>query len=260
MFSDFTYADLRRIYDRARGARTCLTFGELENGAVAPSRYILIRHDLDYSLDKAVELARRERDWGYRATYFVLPSCDHYNLLSGPGGKAVRELGELGHEVGLHYDVQVMAGRRSEDMLGQLKFELGVLSDLCGREVRSIAMHNPSVYGDDPFDNVDFVVNAYRPDLIDEGGYFSDSAGAWRDHAVEAIGRDALPDRLQLLIHPMLWGEAPGRRLARLEAWQNDIRDNLRQSAKRVSALWSAHSGVREHEAREAGERSRAGS
>ena len=57
-----------------------------------------------------------------------------------------------------------MAGRDAEDMVGQLRFELGVLSDLCGREVRSIAMHNPSVYGDDPFAEIES--GHFRSDLF----------------------------------------------------------------------------------------------
>jgi len=252
VFRDFTYADLHRIYDRVSGGPGhCLTFSDLADPADAPTSYCLIRHDLDYSLESGVELARRERDWGYRSTYFVLLACDHYNALSGPGAKAVRDLADLGHEVGLHYDAQVMA-ERGADMTAQLALELSILEGLIGRPVRSIAMHNPSIQGADPFAGVDFAVNAYSKDIIDEGGYYSDSAGAWRDHAADAIGKGAIPGRVQLLIHPFLWDDAPGDRFARLGAWRESKQAGLGEAARQVEQIWAAHSGAREHDLREA--------
>lgn len=252
MFSDFTYNDLRLIYDKLRIRNlNCLKFGDLADTPAAPPTYFLIRHDLDYSLSKATELAHRERDWGYRSTYFVLLSCDHYNLLSREGTKAVRELAGLGHEVGLHYDVQVMVDRGT-DMNIQLEFELSVLADICGRPVRSIAMHNPSIYGDDPFAGVKFVVNAYRKDIIEEGGYYSDSAGAWRDHAVDALCNGSFPGRVQLLIHPVLWDSGRGGRLDRLNAWRARKLELLDNAVVEIQNIWAAHSGVQQHDWREA--------
>jgi len=252
VFSDFTYADLRRIYDRVSGGPDhCLTFSALADPAGAPPSYCLIRHDLDYSLESGVELARRERDWGYRSTYFVLLACDNHNALSGPGAKAVRDLADLGHEVGLHYDAQAMA-ERGGDMDAQLALELSILANLIGRPIRSIAMHNPSIQGADPFAGVDFAVNAYSKDIIDEGGYYSDSAGAWRDHATDAIGKGEVPERVQLLIHPFLWGDARGDRFARLGAWREGKQAGLGEAARQVEQIWAAHSGAREHDLREA--------
>lgn len=253
MFRDFTYADLHRIYERVSGGPgNCLTFADLADPAGAPPSYCLIRHDLDYSLESGVELARRERDWGYRSTYFVLLACDYYNALSGPGAKAVRDLADLGHEVGLHYDAKVMA-ERGADMTAQLALELSILANLLGRPIRSIAMHNPSIQGADPFAGVDFAVNAYSKEIIEEGGYFSDSAGAWRDHAVQAIRAGTVPKRAQLLIHPFLWGVARGDRFARLSAWREGKQAGLGEAARQVEQIWAAHSGAREHDLREAG-------
>ena len=92
-----------------------------------------------------------------------------------------------GHEVGLHYDVRAMARRGGDDLGSQLVMEADLLSRLTGEPVRSIAMHLPGLYGDDPFAGVTEFVNAYDERFAGDIAYFSDSCGAWRDSAAEAF-------------------------------------------------------------------------
>src|ERR1700756_2972812 len=63
---------------------------------------VLLRHDVDLSLDAALTLARLERDRGARATYFLMTESVFYNLDSARGREALDELRALGHAVGLH--------------------------------------------------------------------------------------------------------------------------------------------------------------
>src|SRR5205085_8345871 len=63
---------------------------------------LFLRHDVDLSLEAALELARLEHGRGARATYFLMTESVFYNLLSPVGERALRELRELGHAVGLH--------------------------------------------------------------------------------------------------------------------------------------------------------------
>ena len=63
---------------------------------------LLLRHDVDLSLDAALRLAELEADAGARATYFLMTRSVFYNLASHEGEHAVGRLRELGHGVGLH--------------------------------------------------------------------------------------------------------------------------------------------------------------
>src|SRR3954453_3253325 len=81
---------------RAGGYRFAFFDREPQNGD------LLLRHDVDLSLEAAVELAQVEAGLGVGATYFLMTESVFYNLDSHAGRDALATLRELGHRVGLH--------------------------------------------------------------------------------------------------------------------------------------------------------------
>ena len=144
---------------------------------------LLLRHDVDLSLEAALTLARLEREEGVRATYFLMKESVFYNLDSATGRDAVERLRGLGHAVGLH----------------------GVhpRGELDDRFDPVLAWHNPDrEYMSTP---VDGAVNAMQPPWFSPDRYRSDSNQHWRSGCPhEALARGDLP-WLQLLIHPEIW-------------------------------------------------------
>jgi len=63
---------------------------------------VLLRHDVDMSLEAALTMAELEAERDVQATYFLMTRSDFYNLDSRSGVAALARLGELGHRVGLH--------------------------------------------------------------------------------------------------------------------------------------------------------------
>ena len=63
---------------------------------------MILRHDVDLSLDAAVRMAELEHDAGATATYFLMTESVFYNLDSSEGVAAIERLRALGHRVGLH--------------------------------------------------------------------------------------------------------------------------------------------------------------
>ena len=63
---------------------------------------ILLRHDVDLSLDAALEMAELEAELGARSTYLLMTQSVFYNLGSSQGRRALNRLRELEHGVGLH--------------------------------------------------------------------------------------------------------------------------------------------------------------
>ncbi len=43
-------------------------------------RYLILRHDVDFSVDRALELAKIENNYGISSTYFFLLHSDFYNI------------------------------------------------------------------------------------------------------------------------------------------------------------------------------------
>lgn len=253
MLEHFSYAEYRNLLDALRRERACLSFGDFRDND-PPPRYLILRHDVDFCLEHAMEMARLEAEMGVRATYFLLPSTPHYNLLAPPNVTRPAELASLGHEVGLHYDLAVIESLGG-DAFDRLRGQADLLGRLSGQPVRSIAMHNPSLSGEDPFARQDEFVNAYAPAFTREIAYYSDSCGAWRDSAFAALTGEPteLPPRIQLLIHPILWGAEPGDRWRRLAAWHERRQQELRGWVAEVEEIWRNHSGVAEHDRRNDG-------
>jgi len=144
---------------------------------------LLLRHDVDLSLEAALRMARLEADAGARATYFLMTESVFYNLASPVGVRAVEELRALGHAVGLH--------------------AVWPRADPDGRFDPVVAWHNPDPeYISAP---VDGLANVMEPRFFDPSWYRSDSNQRWRHGCPhDALARGKF-ERLQLLVHPEIW-------------------------------------------------------
>jgi hypothetical protein len=144
---------------------------------------LFLRHDVDLSLDAALQLARLEREHDVTATYFLMTESVFYNLASSEGRDAIAELRELGHAVGQHAVHPNSTGD--------------------GRFDPVLAWHNP-----DPeyvFEPVDGVVNVMQPPWFTQGNYRSDSNAHWREGCPHEELRAGAFEWLQLLTHPEIW-------------------------------------------------------
>ena len=144
---------------------------------------LLLRHDVDLSLDAALTLAELEAEAGAPATYFLMTRSVFYNLASSEGELALARLRELGHRVALH--------------------AVHPHLDLDDRFDPVVAWHNP----DPEFmrEPVDGAVSAMQTPYFDPDHYRSDSNQHWRSgcpHEELAGGRF---EWLQLLTHPEIW-------------------------------------------------------
>jgi hypothetical protein len=180
----FDLAHYRDLLDAAKAGGYRFAFFDREPGAGD----LLLRHDVDLSLDAALRLAELETEAGAVSTYFLMTRSVFYNLASPEGERAVSRLRELGHRVGLHaVHPQV---------------------DLDGRFDPVVAWHNPDPeFMSEPLDGA---VNVMQAPYFDPDHYRSDSNQHWRSgcpHADLAAGRF---EWLQLLMHPEIW-VYPGR-------------------------------------------------
>jgi hypothetical protein len=144
---------------------------------------LFLRHDVDLSLDAALELARLEAELGVRATYFLMTRSVFYNLGSDAGEHVLAELRALSHAVG-HHAVYPHV-------------------DLDDRFDRVVAWHNPDPeFVSQP---VDGAVNVMAEPWFDPERYRSDSNQRWRHGCPHEQLARAEFDWLQLLVHPEIW-------------------------------------------------------
>ncbi|HEX4406142.1 MAG TPA: hypothetical protein VH560_14995, partial [Polyangia bacterium] len=175
----------------------------------------------------------------------------YYNLFSAECCRAPARIAALGHEVGLHYDVEALLAQVGQgDPTPALHREAEALGSITGKKVVSIACHLPSLLKKNPLSGTPPYQDAYAPNLISEIPYYSDSARAWRDNAVHALTAKTLPPRLQLLIHPVLWTTNAKNRWDWLKEYFGERVKALEADQEQMRRIWVDHSGVREHDRR----------
>ena len=220
----------------------------------SPSRAVVaLRHDVDYRLDSALELGRREHARGFRATYFVLHTAAYWHR--DDLVPALLELQGWGHEIGWHNDLVTLECVYGGDARAFLATELERLrfagvridgsashgSPLCYR----FGYHNNAFFTDfdgeerPQFPNVESVPGPdglrripkgrlsefgldYEAYHLDNDLYFSDASfdkngRRWHtddlDLSLLAPGRRAI-----ILVHPCHWDGSFGEKLRRLPA------------------------------------------
>ena len=202
--SDFTLSGYRALMT-ALGGRGYVATGFAD--AQPEAKHLILRHDVDMSLDAAVALAEVEAEMGLSAHYFVLLRSELYNPLSPAAVAAMQRLSSLGHRIGLHFDAAAHAvGAIDRAVEG----ECAVLESLTGRPVTMVSFHRPAPELLGHAAPLGGRAHAYQPRFFSDMGYCSDSRGRWGhghplEHPAVAEGR-----ALQLLTHPIWWTREVG--------------------------------------------------
>lgn len=168
------------------------------------SRCVILRHDLDNSIEKAVTIADLEHERGVKATYFTLLRTDFYNPASKNGLSGLKKILSLGHEIGLHFDE--MAYDELDDVEDAIKYEAGILSDILGAPITTVSMHRPSQKTLDANYDLNPMVNSYSKTFFNDFKYLSDSRRRWREPVLDII-KSGQYDRLHILTHPIWYQE-----------------------------------------------------
>jgi hypothetical protein len=164
-------------------------------------KFIILRHDVDLSLNYALKLAKLEADRGLRAIYYVLLHTDLYNAISEAGSRALRHMSDMGHEIGLHIDTRFF--RSGKPILSQIEDECKMLENITGKEVLSISQHTPIITPDLSVELASRYIEARDPRILEHLKYISDSGRNWRQGCMcNHIGK---ADRFQILTHPIWW-------------------------------------------------------
>jgi hypothetical protein len=181
-------------------------------GDTGSDRHVLWRHDVDFSMHRAARHAEIEAEERAKATYFLNPRCNYYNLLEPETAALVKRIISAGHEIGLHFD----SGAFNETQWTRQTLERAVMRErllieaILDAPVRTISWHNPDLSNLLDFQDewIGGLVNAYSATLRRDYAYGSDSNGYWRfkpmgDLIAEGHGR------LHLLTHPEWWTPEP---------------------------------------------------
>lgn len=163
---------------------------------------IILRHDVDLYLEPALEMARLERKNGISSTFCVMLTSVTYNSFCAKNQKIIRQLAIWGFDVGLHFDPTVYDVKSTRALQDRLKIEANILSGITGQKIKTVSLHNPSIYG--KFSIPKPYIDAYSPEIFQKDRYLSDSCLVFRQDPFEFI-KKADRELVQVLLHPLAY-------------------------------------------------------
>lgn len=217
------------------------TFASFERAAPLPTQsVVLLRHDVDFSLSRALRIAEIEADRGICANYFVHLTSPCYNLLSDIGIQSLSRLERLGHSVGLHFDVS----RYAANPTGHLADELATMIKFFpGAQTQVVSFHRPRRHAQllSALEMPAGVRSTYDKDFARDIAYFSDSLARWASR--DPLSSQAFIDRspMQILTHPLWWTTSPGSALHKLSEYLDDLRSERVEDLERTAVSLSLH-------------------
>lgn len=185
--------------------------------------HIVLRHDIDNSLEYAVEIAKIEAQLNIKSYYFVLLRTSFYNLFSERNELLLREILNHGHVLGLHFDASIyfssdskLDTNNSAILADKANNECEILENFFHIKINHISFHRPVKNLLNHKGNLADRISTYNEKYFSGIGYCSDSGGDWKYGTPLDNENIKSKKAIQLLIHPIWWverGESPKEKL-----------------------------------------------
>ncbi|MBE5857828.1 MAG: hypothetical protein E7296_09735 [Lachnospiraceae bacterium] len=179
------------------------------SGASNKDKTVIMRHDIDFSIDKATVISSIEREHKVKSVFFVLLTSDFYNVFSKKNCYMLDKILNDGNVIGLHFDET-----RYPDYEGDLRAisekiveEKKVLERLLGIDVTCFSAHRPSKEFINSDLRIQGMINSYGREFFQEYRYLSDSRMAWREPVEDIIDSGEF-DKLHILTHSFWYNKS----------------------------------------------------
>ena len=205
----FSFEDYKEILRIIKASGRYATYKQ----ALTRDSFVLMRHDVEYSVERAYDLAKVEESMDFTSAFFFQWTNNSYNILSRKNMSMVKDMHERGHEIGLHFALNGMTDM--ELVRKQIKKEIDMLSEMFGFEITTFSVHRPSK--DILKENIKLpgIINAYQDEFftfaenVTEDSpvavkYMADSNHIWRygyPDEKNILGHE----KVQILTHPFAW-------------------------------------------------------
>ncbi|MCT4595282.1 MAG: hypothetical protein N4A57_13615 [Anaeromicrobium sp.] len=213
MKENFSYSEYYNIIDNIKKVGEIRDFKEINSST---SNFIIIRHDVEFSVEKAYEMAILEKEkCNITSSYFFQLRNNSYNILSKQNINMIRKLYSMGHSIGLH--VHLGALKHIDNIEEYIIKDVETLQNYLSLPIDRFSFHRPSkqvlainlkiqglinAYSDEYFHYIDNIEN--YDDLRVK--YFSDSMNTWQYGYPDKTNLQN-NKRIQILMHPYSWSK-----------------------------------------------------
>jgi len=205
----FSYEDYKKIIRIIKSTERYMDYHK----ALTSDKFILMRHDVEYSVERAYELAKVESSMDFTSTFFFQWTNNSYNILSRKNKDLIKDMHERGHTIGLHFALNGMTDM--EQIRKQIAKEMDILNSMFEFKIDTFSIHRPSK--DVLRENIKLpgIINAYQDEFftfaenVTENTpvsvkYLSDANHIWR-YGYPDEKNILENDKVQILTHPFAW-------------------------------------------------------
>jgi len=166
-------------------------------------RRIALRHDIDFSVESALEVSRIESDLGISSIYFFMLTSNMYNLFSKKNKLIVEEISTRGHQVSIHFDPTCYESSFLDGFKTEYASFTSAFPSLPSPKLVSI--HRPGSFLDDNNQKLPNVEHTYQDKYFRKMNYYSDSGGRDVSLSVSELEPKTGSANVQILLHPIWW-------------------------------------------------------
>lgn len=256
---DFSLKIYRQLLETFRSAGYCVMSFEQYCDGKRADKMLVLRHDVDLKAENSVETAKIENGLGMTASYYfrVVAESNKPEL--------IREIVNLGHEVGYHYEDMSLCGGDGKRAVEH--FEKWLDYFRCFYPVKTICMHGAPIskydskdiwkFADyrefgligEPYFDTDFAEmfyitdtgrcwDGYKVSVRDKIPEYQDKwiERGWVYHStkdiIRAVENGSFPKKLMMTTHPQRWTDKT------IGWWKELVLQNIKNIVKRIKILF----------------------
>ena len=209
----FSYNEFKNLINMVQQNLPIVDYKDVNDNT---KKFCVLRHDIEFSIDRAYKLAKIENELGVISTYTVQVRNNTYNALSEKNINLILKIKELGHHIGLHQNPP--SSMKLDTLKDYIMRDITILEECYGFEIDRFAFHRPKKEYLNYYVQLDNKINCYdkkffhffedKPESL-EILYLADSNHKWKygyplDFDFSKI------NKLQLLTHPFSWSDSGG--------------------------------------------------
>ena len=210
----FTYKTYKRLLIALKKDYDFTSFSKIKFSNEPIEKKVLLRHDIDLSLEKALELAKIEKVLRLTSTYFLFLRNPFYNIFSEESARIINRIISLNHNIGLHFDCAKYVYKTISQLSYQVTREIEFIQHFFGIKLDAVSFHRPVSLGFYEKLEIASCPHSYEPIFVNKFKYFSDSRALWRYGYPLDSAEYKKRQNLHILIHPIWWNNnhVPGTR------------------------------------------------
>ncbi len=244
MEKDFTFKGYKSLLEELKKHYTFTSFSSVKYSHRKLDSKLILRHDIDLSLEKAADMSELENEMGISAVYFLFLRSPFYNLFSHKGEQLVKRIIKNNHYIGLHFDYSKYMNITPAEVTHHILQEIRFMEQFYSIKLDSVSFHRP--FDVEFFQKLELGLypHAYETVFLNDFTYVSDSRGLWRYG--HPMAQQAFKERkpLQILIHP-IWWKKEGEDMdsfEKLKQWKIENHESFQDSLyNEMKGFWTAN-------------------